>query len=53
LEEDIVTLRKDLQKKICRTTQKFWMTLSAVKNIIMTSLDLDTIRQKKDQAPQQ
>jgi hypothetical protein len=29
------------------------MTLSAVKNLIMTSLDLDTIRQKRDQAPKQ
>ena len=29
------------------------MTLSTVKNIIMTSPDLDTIRQKKDQAPKQ
>jgi hypothetical protein len=27
------------------------MTLSAVKNLILTSLDLDTIRQKRDQAP--
>jgi hypothetical protein len=29
------------------------MTLSIVKNLILTSLDLDTIRQKKDQAPKQ
>jgi hypothetical protein len=29
------------------------MTLSTVKNLIMTSLDLDTIRQKRDQAPKQ
>jgi hypothetical protein len=29
------------------------MTLSIVKNIIMTSPDLDTIRQKNDQAPKQ
>jgi hypothetical protein len=27
------------------------MTLSIVKNLILTSLDLDTIRQKRDQAP--
>jgi hypothetical protein len=27
------------------------MTLLAFKNLIMTSLDLDTIRQKNDQAP--
>jgi hypothetical protein len=53
LEADIVTLRKDLQKKICRTTQKFLMTLSIVKNLITTSLELDTIRQNKDQAPKQ
>ena len=29
------------------------MTLSANKNLIMTSLDLDTIRQKMDQDPKQ
>jgi hypothetical protein len=29
------------------------MTLSIVKNLIMTSLDLGKIRQKKDQAPKQ
>jgi hypothetical protein len=29
------------------------MTLSAVKNIILTSLELDTIRQKRDQDPKQ
>jgi hypothetical protein len=29
------------------------MTLSAVKNLILTSLDLDTIRQNRDQAPKQ
>jgi hypothetical protein len=29
------------------------MTLSTVKNLILTSLDLDTIRQKRDQAPKQ
>jgi hypothetical protein len=29
------------------------MTLSAVKNLILTSLDLDTIRQKRDEAPKQ
>jgi hypothetical protein len=41
------------KRKICRKTQKFWMTLSSVKNLILTSLDLDTIRQKRDQAPKQ
>ena len=41
------------KRKICRTTQKFWMTLSAVKGLIMTSLDLHTIRQKMDRAPKQ
>jgi hypothetical protein len=44
LEVEIVTLRNDFQRKICRTTQKFWMTLSTVKNLIMTGLDLDAIR---------
>jgi hypothetical protein len=29
------------------------MTLLAVKNLIFTSLDLDTIRQKRDQATKQ
>jgi hypothetical protein len=29
------------------------MTLLAVKNLILTSLDLDTIKQKRDQAPKQ
>jgi hypothetical protein len=29
------------------------MKLSAVKNLILTTLDLDTIRQKMDQAPKQ
>jgi hypothetical protein len=29
------------------------MTLSAVKNLILTSPDLDTIRQKRDQPPKQ
>jgi hypothetical protein len=29
------------------------MTLSAVKNIILTSPDLDKIREKRDQAPKQ
>jgi hypothetical protein len=29
------------------------MTISAVKNLIMTSPDLDTIKQKNDQAPKQ
>jgi hypothetical protein len=29
------------------------MTLSTVKGLIMTSMDLDTIRQKRDQAPKQ
>jgi hypothetical protein len=29
------------------------MTLSVVKNLILTSPDLDTIRKKRDQAPKQ
>jgi hypothetical protein len=29
------------------------MTLLAIKNHILTSLDLDTIKQKRDQAPKQ
>jgi hypothetical protein len=39
--------------KICRIAQKFWMTLSAIKNLILTRPDFDTIRQKRDQAPKQ
>ena len=39
--------------KLCRTTQKFSMTLLAVKILIMTSRDLDTIRNKMDQTPKQ
>jgi hypothetical protein len=46
LEAEMVTLRKDLPKTICRTTQKFWMTLSELKLLIMKSSDFDTIRQK-------
>jgi hypothetical protein len=34
-------------------TAYFWMTLLGVKNLILKSLDLDTIRQKRDQAPKQ
>ena len=51
LEVEIVTLRRILKRKICRIAQKFWMTLLAVKNLILTSPDLDTIKQKRDQAP--
>jgi hypothetical protein len=41
------------KRKICIIAQKFWMTLSTVKNLILTSPDLDTIIQKMDQAPKQ
>jgi DNA repair exonuclease SbcCD ATPase subunit len=53
LEAEIVSLRKDIQRKICRIAQKFCMTLLAVKNLILTSPDLDTIKQKIDQASKQ
>jgi hypothetical protein len=53
LEACIVTLRKDLQKKACITTPKFWMRLLAVKGQIMTSPNLDTNRHKRDQASKQ
>jgi hypothetical protein len=53
LEAEIVTLRKEFKIKICKIAQKFWMTLSTVKNLILTRPDLDTIRQKRDQAPKQ
>jgi hypothetical protein len=53
LEAEIVTLIKDIQKKNMQNSSKFWMTLSTVKNIILTSPNLDTIRQKRDQAPKQ
>jgi hypothetical protein len=51
LEVEVVTLRNDIQNKNSRIAQKFWMTLSSVKNLILTSLDLDTIIHKRDQAP--
>jgi hypothetical protein len=51
LEVEIVTLRNIFKRKICITGQNFWMTLSIVKNLIMTSPDLDTIKQKRDQDP--
>ena len=41
------------KRKICRIAQKFWMTLLAVKNIILTSPDLDTIRKKRGQSQKQ
>ena len=36
-----------------QNSSKFCMTFSAVKNLILTSPDLDTIRQKRDQVPKQ
>jgi uncharacterized membrane protein affecting hemolysin expression len=53
LEGEIVTLIKDIQKKDMHNSSNFSMTLSVVKNLILTSLDLDTIRQKRDQDPKQ
>ena len=41
------------KRKICRIAQKFWMTLSAFKNLILTHPNLDTIIQKRDQDPEQ
>jgi hypothetical protein len=37
LEAEIVTLRNDLQKKNMQNNSKFWMTLSTVKSLTMTS----------------
>ena len=53
LEAKIVTLRKDLQKKNMQNNSKVLDDIISSQNPIMTSLDLDTIRQKKDQAPKQ
>ena len=53
LEAEIVTLRKDLQKRSMQNNSKVLDDISAVKNLIMTSPDLDTIRQKMDQALKQ
>jgi hypothetical protein len=53
LEADIVTLRKDLKRKTCRIVLKFWIALLIVRDQIMTSPDLDKIKQKMDQAPKQ
>jgi hypothetical protein len=41
------------KRKICGTTQKFWTTLSSVKSLIMKSIELDRIRQKRDRYPKQ
>jgi hypothetical protein len=53
LEAEIVTLRKDLQKKNMQNNSKVLNDIITVKGLIMTSPDLDTIRQKRDQAPKQ
>jgi hypothetical protein len=53
LEAEIVTLIKDIQNKNMQNNSNFWMTLSIVKGLIMKILDLDTIRQKREQTPKQ
>ena len=53
LEAEIVTLRKDLQKKNMQNISKVLDDIISSQNLIMTSPDLDTIRQKMDQAPKQ
>jgi hypothetical protein len=54
LEVEIVTLRKDIQKKNMQNSSKVLDDIiNIVKNLILTSPDLDTIRQKRDQAPKQ
>jgi hypothetical protein len=44
LEAELSHKEMIFKRKICRIAQKFWMTLSTVKSLILTSLDLDTIR---------
>jgi hypothetical protein len=51
LEADIVTLRKDLQNKNMQNNSKVLNGIISVKFLMMTSLDLDKIRQKRDQDP--
>ena len=51
LKAEIVTLRKDLQKKNMQNNSKVLDDIINNQMPNMTSLDLDTIRQKRDQAP--
>jgi DNA repair exonuclease SbcCD ATPase subunit len=53
LEVEIVTLRKDIQKKNMQNSSKVLDDIIKIKNLILTSPDLDTIKQKRDQAPKQ
>jgi hypothetical protein len=53
LEAEVVTLRKDIQKKNMQNSSKVLDDIINSQNLILTSLDLDTIRQKRDQAPKQ
>jgi hypothetical protein len=53
LEVDILTLRKDLQNKNMHNNSKVLDDIINSQYLIMTSPDLDTIRQKWDQAPKQ
>jgi hypothetical protein len=53
LEENIVTLRKDIQKKNMQNSSKVLDDIVSSQNIILISLDLDTSRQKRDQSPKQ
>jgi hypothetical protein len=53
LEEEIVTLRKDIQKKNMQNSSKVLDDIISSQKSNLTSPDLDTIRQKRDQAPKQ
>jgi hypothetical protein len=51
LEAEVVTLRKAIQKKNMQNSSKVLDDIISSQNLILTSLDLDTIRQKRDQDP--
>jgi hypothetical protein len=53
LEAEIVTLRKDLQKKNMQNNSKVLDDIISSQKSHHDKSDLDTIRQKKDQAPKQ
>jgi hypothetical protein len=53
LEVKIATLRKDIQKKNMENSSKVLDDIINSKNLILTSTDLDTIKQKRNQYPKQ
>jgi hypothetical protein len=53
LEAEIVTLRKDIQKKNMQNSSKVLDDIINSQKSYLDKSDLDTIRQKRDQAPKQ